>query len=113
MQRIKRLETGKAWAERSPWGPRGLISNVFLTAAEVDGEWGVRCNFVLYRSCLERRVDLFVGARTCRLRPGLPAGPRWKIARRQIVLDQDTLFANNHISVWQSQSSVTWNLGDD
>lgn len=94
-QRIKRLETGKAWAEMPPSRTRRLISNVLLTAADVDGEWDVQCNFFLYRSRLERQVDLFVGARTDRLRPGPVAGPRWKIARRQIELDQGTLLANN------------------
>lgn len=93
-QRIKRLETGKAWAEMPPSRTRRLISNVLIEPAPVSGEWDVHCNFFLYRSRLERQVDLLVGARTDRLRRGAQ-GPRWKIVRRLITLDQGTLLANN------------------
>ena len=93
-QRIKRLETGKGWAEMPPSRTRRMISNVVMTPADVDGEWDVACNFLLYRSRLERQVDLFVGCRVDRLRPD-PVGPRWKIARRDLTLDQGTLLANN------------------
>lgn len=93
-QRIKRLETGKAWAEMPPSRTRRLLGNVMIEPAAVAGEWDVHCNFFLYRSRLERQVDLFVGARVDRLRRGTD-GPRWKIARRLITLDQGTLLANN------------------
>lgn len=93
-QRIKRLETGKGWAEMPPSRTRHMISNVMLTPAHVVGEWDVASNFLLYRSRLERQVDLFVGCRVDRLRPSLD-GSRWKIARRDLTLDQGTLLANN------------------
>ena len=92
-QRIKRLETGKAWAEMPPSRTRHLVSNVYLTPV-ANGELDVACNFLLYRSRLERQVDVFVGARIDRLRPG-NGSPRWKIARRELTLDQGTLLANN------------------
>ncbi|MGQ0620608.1 MAG: aromatic-ring-hydroxylating dioxygenase subunit beta [Panacagrimonas sp.] len=93
-QRIKRLESGKAWAEMPPSRTRHCVSNVYLKPADVTGEWIVECCFLLYRSRLERQVDLFVGQRIDRLRPD--AGPtRWKIADRLILLDQATLLANN------------------
>ena len=93
-QRIKRLETGKGWAEMPPSRTRRMISNVLLTPADIDGEWDVACNFLLYRSRLERQVDLFVGGRVDRLRPR-PEGQGWRIARRDLTLDQGTLLANN------------------
>ena len=93
-QRVKRLETGKGWAEMPPSRTRRMISNVMLTPADVAGEWDVACNFLLYRSRLERQVDLFVGARVDRLRPH-PEGSGWRIARRDLTLDQGTLLANN------------------
>lgn len=93
-QRVKRLETGKGWAEMPPSRTRRMISNVMLTPADVAGEWNVACNYLLYRSRLERQVDLLVGSRVDRLRPD-PDGSRWKIARRDLTLDQGTLLANN------------------
>lgn len=93
-QRIKRLETGKAWAEMPPSRTRRLVSNIVLEPAQVAGEWDVQSNFLLYRSRLERQVDLFVGARIDRLRRDAE-GRSWKIARRYVTLDQGTLLANN------------------
>lgn len=93
-QRVKRLETGKGWAEMPPSRTRRMLSNVIVMPAEVSGEWNVACNFLLYRSRLERQVDLFIGARVDRLRPHTH-GSRWKIARRDLTLDQGTLLANN------------------
>lgn len=91
-QRIKRLESGKAWAEMPPSRTRRFVSNVYLKPADVAGEWTVECCFMLYRSRLERQVDVFVGQRIDRLRPD---GASWKIADRLILLDQATLLANN------------------
>lgn len=93
-QRVKRLETGKGWAEMPPSRTRRMISNVVLSAADVAGEWDVASNFLLYRSRLERQVDLFVGCRLDRLRPRRE-GSGWQIARRELTLDQGTLLANN------------------
>lgn len=93
-QRVKRLETGKGWAEMPPSRTRRMISNVVLEPADVPGEWAVSSNFLLYRSRLERQVDLFVGCRVDRVRPRLE-GSGWQIARRDLTLDQGTLLANN------------------
>lgn len=93
-QRIKRLETGKGWAEMPPSRTRHFVSNVYITPADIESEWDVACCFLLYRSRLERQVDVFAGCRSDRLRPS-GEGSRWKIARRDITLDQGTLLANN------------------
>lgn len=93
-QRVKRLETGKGWAEMPPSRTRRMISNVVLAPTDVPGEWDVSSNFLLYRSRLERQVDLFVGCRVDRLRPQRE-GSGWQIPRRDLTLDQGTLLANN------------------
>jgi biphenyl 2,3-dioxygenase beta subunit len=49
---------------------------------------------MLYRSRLERDVEIFVGARRDLLRR-VDEGVGWQIARRTIVLDQATLLAKN------------------
>ena len=58
------------------------------------GEYEVDCYYLLYRSRLEREVEVFVGMRHDLLRrTDTLAG--WQIARRTIILDQATLLARN------------------
>lgn len=98
--RLKRLETGMAWAEEPPSRVRHLISNVTITPQgdvkgdETGDEFEVRAYFHIYRSRLERQVNQFVGERTDLLRRADNA-LGWEIARRTIVLDQSTLMSNN------------------
>ncbi len=90
--RLKRLETGMAWAEEPPSRVRHLISNVSIEDA---GEpLGVRSYFHVYRSRLERQVDQFTGERTDELRRADTA-LGWQLVSRRIVLDQSTLLSNN------------------
>jgi 3-phenylpropionate/cinnamic acid dioxygenase small subunit len=55
------------------------------------------CNFLVNRSRLERDVETFIGGRVDTLRrvaePSDPYG--WRIARREIHLDQTVLLAKN------------------
>jgi biphenyl 2,3-dioxygenase subunit beta len=93
-QRIRRLHTGMAWAEDPPSRTRHLVSNVMIRPTSTPGEYEVDCYYLLYRSRLEREVEVFVGMRHDLLRrAGTPAG--WQIARRTIILDQATLLARN------------------
>lgn len=96
--RIKRLETGMAWAEEPPSRVRHLITNVSVAGAGAteDGRetCEVRSYFHLYRSRLERQVDQFTGERTDLLRRA-PTPLGWELARRHIVIDQATLLSNN------------------
>lgn len=92
-QRLRRLETGMAWAEDPLSRTRHLVSNVRIFP-DGDDELEVECAFLLYRTRLEREMDLFVGKRTDRLRRAdTEAG--WVIARRTIILDQSTLLSKN------------------
>ncbi len=92
-QRIRRLNTGMAWAEDPPSRTRHMVSNVTIRPRE-GGEYEVDCYYLLYRSRLEREVEFFVGMRHDLLRRAdNPAG--FLIARRTIILDQTVLMARN------------------
>lgn len=93
-QRIRRLHTGMAWAEDPPSRTRHMISNVTIRPAKNPDEFEVDAYYLVYRSRLEREVEVFVGMRHDLIRRAdNPAG--WQIARRTIVLDQATLLARN------------------
>jgi 3-phenylpropionate/cinnamic acid dioxygenase small subunit len=93
-QRIRRLRTGMAWAEDPPSRTRHLVSNVMIRPTSLADEYEVDCYYLLYRSRLEREVEVFVGMRHDLLRrTHTPTG--WQIARRTIILDQTTLLARN------------------
>lgn len=90
--RVARLDTGMAWAEDPPSRTRHMITNIEVTPDATGSEVTVHSNFIVYRSRGETEQDFYVGARKDRLR--LVDGA-WKIARRQMVLDQNVLSAKN------------------
>jgi 3-phenylpropionate/cinnamic acid dioxygenase small subunit len=91
--RIRRLNTGMAWAEDPPSRTRHMISNV-VVRPRAKGEYEVDSYFMVYRSRLEREVEMFVGMRSDVLRrSSSPAG--FEIVGRTIILDQATLLARN------------------
>jgi biphenyl 2,3-dioxygenase subunit beta len=92
--RLKRLETGMAWAEEPPSRTRHMITNVRIVPTDTPDAVGVESYFHLYRSRLERQVDQLVGSRSDVLRPSEHA-LGWSIVSRYIVLDQTTVLANN------------------
>ena len=93
--RIKRLETGMAWAEEPPSRTRHMITNVRVrTDANDANKVFAESYFHLYRSRLERQVDQLVGVRYDCLRRA-DSDVRWLIVDRYIVLDQSTVLANN------------------
>ena len=94
LTRIRRLHTGMAWAEEPASRTRHMVSNVQIHPTDKDGELEVDCSFMLYRSRLERDVDIFVGGRRDLLRRvETPTG--WQIVKRTIALDQATVLASN------------------
>ena len=93
LQRVKRLDTGMAWAEDPPSRTRHLITNVSIEPTEKDHEIEVTSAFMLYRTRLETDLDLFVGRRDDVLRRVAPG--QWQIARRRILLDQNVVLAKN------------------
>jgi biphenyl 2,3-dioxygenase subunit beta len=89
--RVRRLDTGVAWAEDPPSRTRHLVTNVRIEPLAGD-EYAVRSYFFLYRSRLRTDENLFVGRRHDVLRR-TPEGLR--IARREILLDQNVILAKN------------------
>lgn len=92
-QRIRRLDTGMAWAEDPPSRTRHTVSNVVIRPRG-KGEYEVDCYYLLYRSRLEREVEMFVGMRHDLLRRASNAAG-FMIAARTIILDQAVLMARN------------------
>jgi len=90
--RVRRLDTGMAWAEDPPSRTRHLISNIEVEPGGTEAELKVYSNFIVYRSRAETEEDFYVGARHDVLRRICGA---WKIANRRIILDQNVLTAKN------------------
>lgn len=91
--RIRRFDSGMAWAEDPPSRTRHLITNVMVRAADEPDEYVAESAFLCYRNRLEREVDLYAGGRTDLLRR--TGDGRLLIARRTILLDQNVLLAKN------------------
>ncbi|QBJ95470.1 3-phenylpropionate/cinnamic acid dioxygenase subunit beta [Rhodococcus sp. ABRD24] len=95
--RIRRFDSGMAWAEDPPSRTRHLVSNVVVRHADEDeqkiGQWYARSNFIVYRNRLEREVDIYSGGREDILRETESGG--LVVARRKILLDQNVLLAKN------------------
>lgn len=89
--RVNRFDTGMAWAEVPPSRTRHLISNVQVLPAE-PGHLHARSAFLVYRSHLESDQEIYAGARNDLLRRD---GDGWKIARREIHLDQAAVLGKN------------------
>lgn len=92
-QRVAQLATGLHWAEQPPSRTSYMISN--LRALEnSDGldEVKTRCRFLVYRNRLEDEQNIFVGKRNDTLRR---VNGSWKIARREIYLDQNVMLSKN------------------
>ncbi len=90
--RIKRLDTGMAWAEDPPSRTRHLVTNVQVSARAETDEYDVVSAFLCYRTRLETDVNVFAGRRTDLLRK---TEHGWQIARRTILLDQNVVLAKN------------------
>jgi 3-phenylpropionate/cinnamic acid dioxygenase small subunit len=90
--RVYKANTGFAWAEDPLSRTRHIVSNVRILEKHSDAEVTVGCNFILFRSRLDVDEDLWVGRRIDRLRN--EAG-QWKIASREIYLDQTVLKSKN------------------
>ena len=91
-QRVKRLETGRAWAEEPRSRTRHLVTNVRIRPTDRENAFNVTSNFIAYRNRLEVEHDFFVGMREDLLHLD---GGRLKIANRLVLLDQAVLTAKN------------------
>lgn len=90
--RVKRLDTGMAWAEDPPSRTRHLVTNVQITPRAEAGEYEVVAAFLCYRTRLETDVNIFAGRRSDVLRK---TARGWQIARRRVLLDQNVVLSKN------------------
>lgn len=86
--RVKRLATGRAWAETPPGRTNHMVTNVEITDQE-NGLTHVTSKFLIYRSHMETDQEIFSGTRKDILRPD--ADTSWKVVDRTIILDHAVL----------------------
>lgn len=95
-QRVKQLGTGIHWAEEPQSRMSHMVTNIRILSTTPDAaspaELVVKSRILVYRNRLETEVDILVGKRKDTLRR---TEQGWKIARREIYLDQNVLLAKN------------------
>jgi 3-phenylpropionate/cinnamic acid dioxygenase small subunit len=99
-KRVEQIRTGIHWAEEPLSRICHMVSNVQLLDARPDAESAsevvVRSRFLIHQNRGEYETYTFVGKRTDTLRRvASDAGGDWRIARREIILDQNVLLAKN------------------
>jgi 3-phenylpropionate/cinnamic acid dioxygenase small subunit len=90
-QRVKQIATGLHWAEEPVSRTCHMFSNLQVST-DGDDMVASRCRFLVYRNRTETETDFFVGKRHDQLRRH---GDSFKIAAREIFLDQSVLLAKN------------------
>ena len=97
--RIRRFDSGMAWAEDPPSRTRHLVTNVVVRHIDPSrhpdfspDDLEVRSAFLVYRNRSEREENVFAGRRIDILRR---AEGGLQVARRVILLDQNVLQAKN------------------
>ena len=91
-RRIRRLDSGMAWAEDPPSRTRHFVSNIEVESGQRETELRVYSNFIMYRTRGETEEDFYVGSREDVLRR---ENGQLRVAYRKIVLDQTVLLAKN------------------
>jgi biphenyl 2,3-dioxygenase beta subunit len=90
--RVEKRGSGYAWSEDPPSRTRHCVTNVRIMEKHASGDVTVACNMVVYRSRLDADEDWWVGRRIDRLRI---VDGRWRLARREVYLDQTVLLSKN------------------
>jgi len=95
-KRVDQILTGVHYAEEPLSRVCHMVSNVqvlrVLPSLDEPQEVEVRCRFLVYQNRIEYETYTFVGKRTDLIRK---TSDGWKIARREILLDQNVLLAKN------------------
>jgi 3-phenylpropionate/cinnamic acid dioxygenase small subunit len=95
-KRVDQILTGVHYAEEPLSRVCHMVSNVQIRrvtpSLEDPREVEVRCRFLVYQNRIEYETYTFVGKRTDLIRR---TSDGWKIARREILLDQNVLLAKN------------------
>jgi 3-phenylpropionate/cinnamic acid dioxygenase small subunit len=92
--RVLRLKGGIAWAEDPPSRTRRIVTNICVARGENAGEYRVRSYFLLHRTRHQCERESFIGTRNDVLRRD-PEGDAFRIASREIVLDETVLMSPN------------------
>src|ERR1043166_1820299 len=94
--RVKQIMTGIHWAEEPPSRISHCITNIRIletnSSAKDRLEIKLSSRFLIYRNRLQDETDVLVGKREDVLRK---ENGQWKIARRNIFLDQNVLLAKS------------------
>jgi 3-phenylpropionate/cinnamic acid dioxygenase small subunit len=95
-KRVDQIMTGVHWAEEPLSRVCHMVGNIQILDArpslEAAAEVTVRSRFMVYQNRLEDETNFFVGKRTDLLRN---ADGCWKLAKREIILDQNVLLSKN------------------
>ncbi len=95
-KRVEQIMTGVHWAEEPLSRVCHTISNIqildTIPSVEAAKEVSVRSRFMVYQNRLEDEVNFFVGKRNDVLRN---MHGSWKLAKREIILDQSVLLSKN------------------
>ena len=94
--RVKQIMTGIHWAEEPPSRISHFVTNIRIIEANPSlteaSEVKLSSRFLVYRNRLQDETDILVGKREDVLRK---EKGQWKIARRNIFLDQNVLLAKS------------------
>jgi 3-phenylpropionate/cinnamic acid dioxygenase small subunit len=95
-KRVEQILTGVHYAEEPLSRVCHIVTNVRLVrvdpSAEDAHEVVASCRFLVHQNRVEYETYTFIGRRTDTLRR---EGDDWRIARREIVLEQNVLMAKN------------------
>jgi 3-phenylpropionate/cinnamic acid dioxygenase small subunit len=92
--RVRQLQTQLHWAEEPRSRVARVVSNVEVLRVTTSDptELDTACTFILYRNRVADETDILAGRRYDRLRK---VSGNWKLAGRNILLDQNVLLAKN------------------
>jgi len=93
-QRVRKVNTGRAWSEVPASRTRHLVTNVEVHSVTGD-TYRVSSHFLLYRTRSATYQDQFAGARNDLLRRRSAAFGDLELVERTILLDQTVLLGNN------------------
>ncbi|GAA5036118.1 aromatic-ring-hydroxylating dioxygenase subunit beta [Microbacterium fluvii] len=90
--RIRRYDSGMAWAEDPPSRTRHLVSNISARERS-DDLLQVRSAFIVYRNRLHTEVDIYAGGRNDVIRRAGAHG--FEVVKRTILFEQNVLLMKN------------------
>jgi 3-phenylpropionate/cinnamic acid dioxygenase small subunit len=91
-RRVSQIRTHVHWADEPYSRISHIVSNIRIVGWNGPDEVKVKCRFVFYRNRHQDEESTFIGKRVDTLRR---TSDGWKIARREIYLDQSVLLFKN------------------